>query len=101
MGAVWLVARAGLRSRWRPWLTLAVMVALVGGLAIGMPLGVVAGRLAWQFLAGQLGIEPAPVLSPASLAVLAAAGILLPVVIASVPGAAAARARPAAVLRAE
>jgi putative ABC transport system permease protein len=79
---------------------MAVTVAAVA-LVIGIPLGVVSGRLAWQFLAAQLGIQPGPVLSPASLVILAAAGIALAVAVAVVPGAAAARARTATVLRTE
>jgi hypothetical protein len=79
---------------------MAVTVAVVA-LALGVPLGIVAGRLAWLFFAGQLGIQPAIVLAPAPLAGLAAAGILLAVAVAAVPGAAAGRARPAVVLRTE
>ncbi len=34
MGAVWFVVRAELRHRWRSWLSLAVLVAVVGGLVL-------------------------------------------------------------------
>lgn len=67
----------------------------------GIPFGIVGGRLAWLALCGQLGLQPAPVLAPVPLAVLAAAGILLSVAFAAIPGTAARRARPATVLRTE
>ena len=34
MGAVWFVVRAELRHRWRSWLSLALLVAVVGGLVL-------------------------------------------------------------------
>jgi hypothetical protein len=35
VGAVWLVFHAEFRRRWRSWLTLAVLIAVVGGLVLG------------------------------------------------------------------
>jgi hypothetical protein len=35
MGAVWLVLHAEFRRRWRSWLILAVLIAVVGGLVLG------------------------------------------------------------------
>ena len=80
------------------WMAVTVAVA---ALVAGIPLGIVGGRLAWLALCGQLGIQPAPVLAPVPLAVLAAAGILLSVAFAAIPGTAASRARPATDLRTE
>ena len=34
MGAVWLRLRAELRQRWRGWLALAVLLGLIGGVAV-------------------------------------------------------------------
>jgi hypothetical protein len=76
-------------------------VTLVIAVVVGGPLGVIAGRLAWRGFAGSLGVVPVtevPVLTVvAGLMALIAAGNLL----ASVPGAIAARIRPGIVLRAE
>ena len=70
-------------------------------MAIGGPAGVIAGRLAWRGFAGSLGVVPVtevPVLTVvAGLLGLIAAGNLL----ATAPGAIAARIRPGIVLRAE
>ena len=68
---------------------------------IGIPLGVAAGRWAWQAFAGSLGVAPVTVIPVPALVlgvgVLLAAGNLL----ALVPAAAAARIPPGITLRAE
>lgn len=79
---------------------MAVTVAAVALIA-GLPLGIAGGRLAWLALCGQFGIQPAPALAPVPLVILAAAGILLSVAVAAIPGTAASRACPATVLRTE
>jgi hypothetical protein len=68
---------------------------------LGLPLGVVLGRLAWQALAAQLGIVPEPATPAVELIVALPATVLLANAIAVVPGLLAARARPAVALRAE
>jgi hypothetical protein len=77
--------------------TLTLLIAL----ALGVPLGIVAGRLAWRAFAGSLGVVPVTVVPvlvlAAGAAVLAVAGNVLAVV----PAAVAARTDPAGVLRAE
>ena len=80
------------------WMAVTVTVA---ALIAGIPLGIVSGRLAWLALSSQLGIQPAPVLAPVPLAILIAAGILLSVAVAAIPGTTASRACPATVLRTE
>lgn len=79
------------------WQATAVVSA---GLIVGLPVGIVAGRWAWTLVAGQVAIAPVPVVSP--LVLLAAPAVLvLANVIAVIPAHAAARTRPAVILRAE
>jgi hypothetical protein len=70
-------------------------------LAVGLPLGVVAGRLSWAVFAGSAGVA-GDASVPAALVLLAVpATLLAAVLIAAGPGRAAARIRPAAIFRAE
>ena len=69
-------------------------------LIIGLPLGIVAGRLAWILFATQVAIEPVPVISPLVLLAIPAV-IVLANAVAAFPGRAAAHTQPAAVLRTE
>jgi predicted lysophospholipase L1 biosynthesis ABC-type transport system permease subunit len=69
-------------------------------LAIGLPLGIAAGRLAWVFFADQVAIEPLPVISPLVLLAIPAI-IVLANAIAAFPARTAAHTQPATVLRAE
>ena len=72
----------------------------VSGLVLGLPLGAVAGRLAWLAFAGQFAIKPVPVIS--SLVLLAFPALLvLANIVAAFPGRAAARTQPAVTLRTE
>jgi hypothetical protein len=76
--------------------------ALTGAaLGIGIPAGILCGRLAWRLFAGQLGIVPAAVVPLATLGVLVPVALALAVAIAAVPGESAARARAAHILRSE
>jgi ABC-type lipoprotein release transport system permease subunit len=61
----------------------------------------VCGRVAWRVFAHQLGILPVIVLPVLALGVLVAAALALAVAIGAVPGEAAARTRPAEILRSE
>ncbi|MDR0342471.1 MAG: FtsX-like permease family protein [Nocardiopsaceae bacterium] len=74
---------------------------VAAALVIGIPLGVVAGRLAWQVFSSQLGILPVPVIPAATFGLLVPGALALAVAVAALPAEAAARARPAQVLRAE
>lgn len=74
-----------------------VLVAL----AIGIPIGVAAGRWGWRLFTDSLGVVPQPVISWAVLCVLVPATLVLANLIAFIPGRIAGRVRPAVVLRAE
>ena len=75
---------------------------LVGtALAIGVPLGIVCGRLAWQAFAHQLGIRPVTDIPVLSFTALVPVALALAVSIAAWPGRAAASPRPGGVLRGE
>jgi ABC-type lipoprotein release transport system permease subunit len=75
-------------------------VALVG-IAIGVPVGVAAGRIIWRVLASHLGVLPVPVVNTWAIAAVASGTIAIANVLAIGPAVAASRARPATLLRAE
>jgi ABC-type lipoprotein release transport system permease subunit len=72
---------------------------VVVAVAIGLPLGVAAGRLAWSRFANHLGALSEPVTPPLPLLLTVTAAILVANLIATVPAAIAGRMRPAVVLR--
>jgi cell division protein FtsX len=80
---------------WQTTLTLLIAVA------IGGPLGVVAGRLAWQGFAGSLGAMPVSEIPVAGLILGLLALVLAGNLLSAAPAAIAARTRPAIALRAE
>lgn len=69
-------------------------------LLVGVPLGVVAGRLAWTALAESIGVVAQPRI-PLSIVAVVAAVVVLANLAAVVPGAMAARIRPSVALKAE
>ena len=69
-------------------------------LAVGLPLGIAAGRSAWSLFATQVAIEPVPVISPLVLLAIPAI-IVLANAVAAIPARAAARTQPATALRTE
>jgi ABC-type lipoprotein release transport system permease subunit len=73
----------------------------VVALGLGLPLGVAAGRWAWQLAAASLGVDSAPVVSLAAMLAVAAGTVLAANLVAAVPGRAASRLRPAVALRSE
>jgi ABC-type lipoprotein release transport system permease subunit len=69
-------------------------------LGLGIPVGILCGRVAWRLFAGQIGIAPVVVL-PVIVALVVPAALVLAVAVAAVPGESAARTRPAEILRSE
>ena len=71
------------------------------GLAVGIPLGIAAGRWTWYLFAEQVEVVPEPVTPLPLVLLVIPAAILLANLVAALPGWSAAQTRAAAVLRAE
>jgi len=76
-------------------------VAAMVGIALGIPLGIVAGRWAWTLFAEEIYAVPYPTVPVGLIAVVALGALLLANVVAIVPGLVAARTPPSLLLRAE
>jgi putative ABC transport system permease protein len=74
---------------------------LIAALVFAIPLGIVAGRGLWVFLAQRLGVVAEPRVARLAVALTPLVALVLANVIAAVPARAAARTLPATVLRAE
>ncbi len=72
-----------------------------GGLVVGIPLGLVAGVLAWRLVADGLGVSTAATVPMLGLVLIVPAAILLANLVAAVPARWAARTQPAVALRTE
>ena len=70
-------------------------------LVAGVPLGLVAGRLAWRAISNSLGVETVQSLPLLVIVALAAVVLLVANIAAFAPGVSAARTRPSSTLRAE
>jgi ABC-type antimicrobial peptide transport system permease subunit len=77
----------------------ATTIALAG-IAVGVPVGIAAGRVLWRVFATNFGVVPVPVV-PALLAALAAGVLAAANLLAAVPALLAARSHPGELLRAE
>ncbi|MBV8387395.1 MAG: hypothetical protein JO155_11435, partial [Acidimicrobiia bacterium] len=73
----------------------------VVAMAIGLPLGVAAGRWAWIVFARSIGIVPAPEVPILVLLLVVPGTVVVANLVAVVPGELAARLRPGRALRAE
>jgi ABC-type lipoprotein release transport system permease subunit len=73
----------------------------VAALMIGVPLGIVGGRLAWTSISGSLGLEPHHALPVSAILVAAVVVLVVANTAAVLPGIAAARTRTSSALRAE
>ena len=70
-------------------------------LAVGVPIGLIAGRWVWRNFADGLGVGAGVVVPALALCLIAAGALLLANLIAALPARSAARTRPAIVLRSE
>ena len=76
-------------------------VIAAAGLVVGVPVGIAFGRLLWLAFAHQLSAVPEAVVPTASIALAAAAALVLANLVAALPGRQAARTPAALLLRAE
>jgi ABC-type antimicrobial peptide transport system permease subunit len=70
-------------------------------LVVGIPAGIVVGRLAWRAFADELGVAAGPVIPLRWVAATLVGGLVVALVAAALPARIAARIDPAAVLRSE
>jgi MacB-like periplasmic core domain/FtsX-like permease family len=77
------------------------LVAVGVGTVVGLPLGVVFGRVLWNLFAGQVHFVPQPTVSAWSVVLVAAGALVLACVVAWVPARLAARTETTVLLRAE
>jgi hypothetical protein len=70
-------------------------------LLIGLPTGIAGGRWAWRVFAAQLGVLPEPIIPLATIFIAIPSALALANLVAAPPARAAARTRPARVLRSE
>jgi predicted lysophospholipase L1 biosynthesis ABC-type transport system permease subunit len=71
------------------------------GLLVGIPAGLVLGRVTWELFAGRVGVPAAPVAPLVAVAVLIPGALLVANVLAAIPARGAMRTRPAVALRSE
>jgi len=76
-------------------------VAVAIGTVVGVPLGIVLGRVLWDVFAHQIDVVPAPSIPGLSVALIALAALVLANLVAAVPGRIAARTSTSLLLRAE
>ena len=74
---------------------------MIAALLIGLPAGVIAGRVLWRAFAEQLGVVPEPASSWGPVLVVAVGGLVLALLAALVPAQLATRVTPAEGLRTE
>lgn len=77
------------------------LATMLGALAIGVPCGVLAGRVLWRTFAHQLGVVPDPDSPWVPVLLATAGGIVLALLAAEIPARAASRSAPTEGLRAE
>jgi predicted lysophospholipase L1 biosynthesis ABC-type transport system permease subunit len=73
----------------------------VVALVLGLPLGLAAGRWAWQLTAAALGVDSGPVVPLPAILALVVGTLVAANLVAAGPGRVASRLRPAAALRSE
>jgi len=85
----------GATVRWQAGSTVLI------GLVVGVPLGVITGRLLWRVFAEQLDVVPQPSTPYTTIAAIAALTVIVALGAAAIPASVARRVRPASVLHTE
>jgi putative ABC transport system permease protein len=75
------------------------VATMAGALLVGVPVGVLIGRLTWRAFAAQLGVIDDPTVSVLWIVATVVGGLGIALLAAAVPARAAARAEPAFILR--
>jgi hypothetical protein len=96
VSAVLVIFRSELRRRWRSWVILVVLVAVVGGLtlaavAAGRRTASAFGQVVWHAFSANLGAVPVSIVPVGVLALLGAGVLVVANVLAFIPAVAAAR----------
>lgn len=89
------------RNQVRAVVAIQAGVTVVAGLIVGMPFGVAIGRRTWKLIAAGLGVPDRPVVPLTACLATVAAALIIANVMAALPAWAAARLRPAEILRTE
>jgi len=76
-------------------------LAVALGVLIGVPLGIIAGRMLWIRFAHALHVVPDPTVPALTIALVAGGALVLANIVAAIPGRQAARTQTAVLLRAE
>jgi hypothetical protein len=76
-------------------------VAVVIGLVVGVPLGIVAGRFVWDLFAANIYVVPSPTVPALAIVAIALGSLVLGNLVAAIPGGIAARTPAALLLRTE
>jgi divalent metal cation (Fe/Co/Zn/Cd) transporter len=71
------------------------------GLVVGVPLGIVAGRLLWDLFATNIYVVPSPTVPALAIVAIALGALVLGNLVAAIPGRIAARTPAALLLRTE
>ena len=76
-------------------------IAVALGVVVGVPIGIVSGRLLWELFARAIDAVPQPTVPVVTIALVAVGALVLANLVAAIPGLQAARTRTALLLRAE
>jgi len=74
---------------------------MAGALALGIPAGLICGRLAWLAFTREVGVLPVLQVPPLTFGVLVPAALVIALVVSALPAGSAAQTKPAGILRSE